>query len=173
MRILSLMALAVSASLGTAALAADFADPAAIDRAVSKFTGAPIGAPGGARLPVDRRLKLNPCGMPLALEWYGRAHDTVLVRCPAAGGWRLFVPVVSGGAAEPAAAPSEPAEPVISRGDNVTIAVSGRGFTLSRQGQALEAGAVGEWIRVRPVGKRLDPINVQVLRPGTVGMKLP
>jgi flagella basal body P-ring formation protein FlgA len=161
-------AVAAIALLGTAApaLAAGFADPLAIDRAVADFTGAQIGAPGGARTPVDRRLRLAACGSSLALEWYGRARDTVLVRCPEQGGWRLFVPLAAGGTQQGGA-------DVVSRGDMVTITVRGSGFTLSRQGEALEAGAVGEWIRVKPADKRSDPMRAQVVRPGVVGMELP
>lgn len=150
----------------TPALAAGFADPAAIDRAIAEFTGAEIGAPGGARTPVDRRLRLADCGAGFALEWYGRGRDTVLVRCPEQGGWRLFVPLASGGTEQGGA-------DVIGRGDMVTITVRGSGFSLSRQGEALEAGAVGEWIRVKPADKRGEPLRAQILRPGVVGMELP
>jgi flagella basal body P-ring formation protein FlgA len=160
------VALAATLAASVPAHAAGFADPAAIDRAVAEFTGAAAGAPGGARTPVDRRLRLASCGAGLALEWYGRGHDTVLVRCPEEGGWRLFVPLASGG--------SQQAGPdVVSRGEMVAITLRGSGFTLSRQGEALEAGAVGEWIRVRPSDKRADPLRAQVLRPGVVGMELP
>jgi flagella basal body P-ring formation protein FlgA len=159
----------IAAALCAAAVpvsAAGFADPAAIDRAVARFTGAEIGAPGGARTPVDRRLRLAQCPAELALEWYGSARDTVLVRCPEPGGWRLFVPLT--------ATRGQQAGPdVVSRGETVTITVRGAGFTLSRQGEALEAGAVGEWIRVRPADRRGDPFRAQVLRPGLVGMELP
>jgi flagellar basal body P-ring formation protein FlgA len=146
--------------------AAGFADPAAIDRAVAEFTGAGIGSPGGARLPVDRRLRLAECASAVALEWYGRARDTVLVRCPAQGGWRLFVPLTSGGNEQSGA-------DVVGRGEMVTITARGSGFTLSRQGEALEGGAVGDWIRVKPADKRGDAIRAQVMRPGLVGMELP
>ena len=148
------------------AASAGFADPAAIDRAVAQFTGADIGAPGGARSPVDRRLRLGQCSAPFALDWYGKGCDTVLVRCPDAGGWRIFVPLASGA--------SQQAGPdVVGRGEMVTISIRGSGFTLSRQGEALEGGAVGEWIRVRAVDKKADPLRAQVLRPGVVGMELP
>lgn len=162
------LAVAAIALLGTAtpALAAGFADPAAIDRAVAAFTGAAIGAPGGARTPVDRRLRLAACGSSLALEWYGRARDTVLVRCPEQGGWRLFVPLTSGASEQGGA-------DVVSRGEMVAITVRGSGFTLSRQGEALEPGAIGEWIRVKPAGKGGEPVRAQVMRPGVVGMELP
>lgn len=148
------------------ALAAGFHDLASIDRAVAQFTGVPQGAEGGARLPVDRRLKLARCPAPLSLEWYGTANSTVLVRCPVAGGWRLFVPVAATRA-------GARAEPVIARGEAVSIDLQGSGFTVSRQGEALEAGAVGEWIRVRPAGTRRDTIRARVIRPGQVGINLP
>jgi len=157
------------ASLGLAApaAAAGFTDPAAIDRAVAEFTGSEIGSPGGARLPVDRRLRLAQCPVAFALEWYGKARDTVLVRCPEAGGWRMFVPLTSGAEAQQGPA-------VVSRGEVVAITVRGSGFSLTRQGEALESGAVGEWIRVRATGNRgNDPLRAQVLRPGLVGMELP
>lgn len=165
MRMTSLLACAALA-VAAPAFAAGFASPEEIDGAVARFTGAAIGTEGGARLPVDRRLKLARCEAPLALEWYGRARDTVLVRCPVSGGWRLFVPI------ESAAAPARQ-EPVVARGEAVAIVVRGKGFTLSRQGEAMEQGAVGQWIRVRPAGTRDDPVRVRVLEPGKVGMDLP
>jgi flagella basal body P-ring formation protein FlgA len=158
--------MAAALTVAAPATAAGFASLEEIDSAVVQFTGAPTGTEGGARLPVDRRLKLARCEAPLALEWYGRTRDTVLVRCPVAGGWRLFVPIASA----PAAARQEP---VVARGESVAIVVRGGGFTLSRQGEAMEAGAVGDWIRVRPAGTRNDPVRVRVIEPGKVGMDLP
>ena len=166
MRMTPLLACAAAFAAAAPALAAGFASPEEIDSAVAEFTGAAIGTEGGARLPIDRRLRLARCEAPLALEWYGRSHETVLVRCPAAGGWRLFVPIESG----PAAARQEP---IVARGEAVAIVVQGHGFTLSRQGEALEGGAVGEWIRVRPAGTRSEPVRVRVLEHGRVGMNLP
>ena len=149
------------------ALAAGFQDHAAIDREVAQFTGMPLGAQGGARLPVDRRLKLSQCPAPLSLEWYGNANQTVLVRCPIAGGWRLFVPVEGGGTM------GAKAQPVVARGETVSIAIEGKGFSISRQGEALDAGAIGEWIRVRPAGAGRDPIRARITHPGKVGIGLP
>jgi flagella basal body P-ring formation protein FlgA len=164
---LKLILATAAACAGVApALAADFADPATIDGEVVRFTGAAIGAVGGARLPVDRRLKLARCEAPLALEWYGKRHETVLVRCPTGQGWRLFVPVNDGSADNSGA-------PAVVRGEAVNIVVQGRGFTLSRQGEALEGGAIGEWIRVRPAGARTDPVRMRIVEPGKVGMDLP
>lgn len=150
----------------TPAMAQQTTDLAMLDRAVAGFTGSPIGTPGGARNAVDRRLRLAACPVQPALEYYGTARESVLVRCPIANGWRIFVPLVSAPAAQQAA-------PLISRGEAVAIMVQGRGFTLTRQGEALDEGAAGEWIRVRPLGKRKDPFRAQVLRPGMVGMRLP
>lgn len=152
-------------ALASAAVAqnAGFHDLVAIDAAVAAFTGAGIGVPGGANLPVDRRMRLAPCRSPLALSWYGARQDNVLVQCPDAGGWRLFV-AVSGKTRQGAAAPPPPA---VARGEAVTIAVSGEGFSVSQSGEAMEAGPVGAWIRVR-TSARATPIRAQIARPGLV-----
>ena len=141
-----------------------FTDPAQIDLAVSQFTGLPIGVEGGARQMVDRRLKLARCKAPLALSWHGSARTNVVVQCPDAGSWRIFVPVR---AAQQQA--EEKSAPVVSRGDNVSIAISGRGFTVSQMGEALETGAVGDWIRVRAAGSR-DTLRARVERTGVVAL---
>lgn len=151
MKLLALLPLLAAAP----ALAQSFTDPAAIDRAVIAFSGAEA-------LPVDRRLRLAGCAAPLALDWYGARQDTVLVQC-AAPGWRLYVPLKL--------ARTVAAEPVIARGDAVTIVLAGGDFTVSQSGEALEPGPVGAWIRVRgPSGQAL---RGKVLRPGTVGIELP
>ncbi len=157
---------ALAGAATTAAIASGTQNLADIDQAVVRFTGAPTGQPGGARLPVDRRLRLAPCPQTLILEWHGSAGQSVLVRCPVAGGWRLFVPV--DGAQQAARS-----QPVVARGEAVAIAIEGRGFTLSRQGEAMEAGAIGEWIRVRPAGTRTDPMRARVVQPGKVAIALP
>ena len=143
-----------------------FADLAALDRAVAGFTGADIGQQGGAILPVDRRLRLAPCAQSPELGWRDSRPETVLVQCPAPGGWHIFVPVraVGGG---PLA---------VARGEVVTIAVTGEGFSVSQSGEALDGGAVGEWIRVRSVKEgsaRGDAIRARIVRPGEVEVLLP
>lgn len=145
------------------AVAAPLTDLAAIDRAVAAFTGQQIGVPGGAAQPVDRRLRLAACSAPLALSWYGNAQTSVLVRCPDAGGWRVFVPV-SAERAVPAVAPAAMA---VMRGEGVTVTVAGDGFSVSQPGEALDAGAVGAWIRVKTAAKT-DPLRARVVRPGLV-----
>jgi flagella basal body P-ring formation protein FlgA len=152
----------------SSALAQGIEDPAAIDRDVAAFTGQPIGAPGGAARPVDRRLRLAACGGPLALSWRGDAHASILVECPDAGGWHIYVATSA-----PPAGPTRQtaAAPVIERGQGVTVAVTGDGFSVSQPAEALESGAIGAWIRVRTQAKS-DPIQAQVMRPGLVEVRI-
>lgn len=159
-------ALLVTLAAGPVSGQAVHADLAAIDRAVVQFTGAAPGTPGGAALPVDRRLRLVPCRVPLVLGWYGTRRDTVEVRCPVPGGWTLYVPLA--GSSGPAAA-----APVIARGDMVTITVRGDGFAVSQPGEALEPGSEGGWIKVRGLGANAPVLRALVLRPGVVGIDLP
>ncbi len=168
MRCLPLIALA---AVSAAATASPFADLAAIDRDVILFTGAAAGEPDGAVLPVDRRLRLAACRAPLALAWRGARRDTVVVQCPDAGGWRIFVPLRVAAVAIAAA----PETPAIARGEAVTVAVEGEGFSISRSGKALDAGAVGAWIRVQTSdgrSARAEPVRAQVVRPGLVRVPL-
>ena len=159
-RLLALFGLIASPALGQGIV-----DPAAIDRAVADFTGASLGTPGGAALAVDRRLRLAACTVPLTLGLYGQRHDAVLVQCPTAG-WRLYIPLK----ADPAAPALAPA---IMRGDAVTIALGGEGFAVSQPGEALEAGPVGGWIKVRTLATGGTPLRARVIRPGLVGIDLP
>lgn len=159
-----------SALFATAAVAAT-TDLDMIDRAVVDFTGSQIGQPGGARLPVDRRLKLSACHTPLDLSWFGRDQRSVQVACPTAG-WKIYV-AVDGGAVGSARGAPEPTETLVRRGENVSILVRGNGFTLTRQGEAAEDGAQGEWIQVRADGKRTETLRAMVIRPGQVGIQLP
>lgn len=157
----------VALTASTTTAAAPFSDLATIDREVVGFTGTPQGQPGGAALPVDRRLRLNPCAAPLALRWSGPRRETVVVSCPDPGGWRLFVPVLGGAGEAPASA--------IARGDAVTIAVTGAGFAVMQAGEALEAGPVGGWIQVRLAQSqdKSRTMRARVVRPGLVSVPLP
>ncbi|MBW8754481.1 MAG: flagella basal body P-ring formation protein FlgA [Sphingomonadales bacterium] len=149
---------------------AGFADLDAIDRQVAAFTGAPIGTPGGAVMPVDRRMRLQACGQPLTISWNGMRRDSLQVQCPDTG-WRIFVQLANASLGATAA-------PAVNRGDAVTIAVQGEGFSVSQPGEALEGGPVGAWIRVRPnsavaAGARGDTLRAQIIRPGMVAIPLP
>lgn len=96
------------------------------------------------------------------MGWNGARRDSVVVHCPDAGGWKLYVPTIASAAAAPAA-------PAIVRGEAVMIEASGEGFSVSQPGEALEPGAVGAWIRVRPGGKG-EPLRAMVVRPGLVSL---
>jgi Flagellar basal body P-ring biosynthesis protein len=157
--------------LAAAAASGAFADLDAIDRQVAAFTGAPIGASGGALTPVDRRLRLQSCYSGVALSWRTTMQESVVVQCGDAGGWRLFVPVKR---AAPMAAAVEPN--AVNRGDAVAIAITGDGFTVSQPGEAMEAGPVGAWIRVRPAAAgtaRSEPMRARIERPGLVSLPMP
>ena len=101
---------------------------------------------------------------PLALSWRGDAHASILVECPDPGGWHIFV-AMSG------LARTTPAGPVIERGQSVTVAITGDGFSVSQSAEALESGAVGAWIKVRTQAKS-DPLQAQVVRPGLVEVRV-
>jgi flagella basal body P-ring formation protein FlgA len=169
------MSFALSLVLAAAQIGqAGFADLDAVDRDVAAFTGAAIGDPGGPVRPVDRRLRLERCAAPLAISWNGQRRDSVRVQCP--GSWRIFVQIAAGARG---AAPA-PAAPAVNRGDAVTIAVMGDGFSVSQPGEALEGGPLGGWIRVRPVSARgalasarADTLRARIVRPGTVEIPLP
>lgn len=158
--------------IAAAAAAGAFADLDAIDRQIAGFTGAPAGTNGGAVTPVDRRLRLQSCRSGLALSWRTTLQDSVVVQCGDANGWRIFVPVRQ---APPVAAAK--AANAINRGDAISIAVTGEGFSVSQPGEALDAGGVGDWIRVRPAiatqRGRTEPLRARVMRPGLVTMPLP
>lgn len=156
---------------GAPAAYGQYADLDALDRQVAGFTGAQIGDVGGAVTPIDRRLRLQPCMSGVALSWRTPAQGSVIVQCGDPGGWRLFVPVRQ---AAPVAAPAT--EIAIRRGDAVSIAVTGDGFSVSQAGEALESGSVGNWIQVRPTmaGRtRSDPLRARIVRPGLVELPLP
>lgn len=144
---------------------APFADLAAIDHQVAMFTGRDIGQAGGAILPVDRRLRLNVCRSALGLSWRGNRHDAVVVECPDPGGWHLFVPV----------RPAEAGAVAVARGEAVSIAVVGNGFAVSQPGEAMEGGAVGDWIRVRGVRNgqaQGEAMRARIIAPGEVEVPL-
>lgn len=135
-----------------------FTDPAQIDRAVEKFTGAAIGEVGGARVPADRRLKLAACDMPLGVKYHGRAQSIVRVDCLGPDSWRIFMAINS-------VKPAPDIPKVVARGDPITVIVRGRGFSVQQSAEAMEAGAIGDWIAVR-TERRADAIRARVERPG-------
>jgi len=142
--------------------AAGGADPALIDRAVAAFTGAAPGTPGGARAPADPRLQLAPCGAALAVSWHSPARTAVQVACPGPTPWRIFVAIAP---AQGTSAATRAAVPSVKRGEAITVMVRGRGFTVQQPGEALEGGAVGDWILVRS-NRKAEALRARIERPG-------
>ncbi|MHA6718401.1 flagella basal body P-ring formation protein FlgA [Sphingomonas sp. RS6] len=145
-----------------------FQSTALLDTIVAQFTGHEIGEEGGARAPVDPRLKLAPCPAP-QLDWRSEAHDAVVIRCVAPG-WRVYVPVRSAERAQPQPAAARPAVPVkaalvIRRGDPITVEARAAGFAVTREGQALGDAVAGARLLVRIDDKR-SPIQAIAVEPG-------
>lgn len=148
-------------------------DTRALDAAVSAFTGKAIGEEGGARAAVDSRLRLAACGVP-DLSWQSDRQTAVVVRC-AAPAWRIYVPVIASvapvraapqTAAAAVAAPVK-AEPVVRRGDPVTVEARSAGFAITREGVAMGDAAPGARLLVRVDDKR-PPIQAIAVEPGRV-----
>jgi len=162
-------------ALGLAAQ--DFQSTATLDTIVAQFTGKGIGEQGGAIAPVDKRLKLAACAAP-QLDWRGDNHDAVVVRCMAPA-WKIFVPVAAVPRPKPDPATAAPvpatvvvrppvavkAEPVIRRGDAVTVEAGSPGFSISRQGVATNDAPAGGRIGVK-VDDKAPPIQAIAIEPG-------
>lgn len=158
------------AALPASAQTARFQDTAMLDMAVAQFTGRQVGEAGGARTPVDARLKLASCPLP-QVEWRSAAQDAVVVRCMSPV-WRIFVPVVGSAApmmtpavATTVAAPAAKPEIVIRRGDPVMIGAASAGFSITRDGIAMDDAAAGERFMVR-VERGEPPIQAVAIEPG-------
>ena len=152
--------------------ASPWLEPDEIDRAVIAFTGAAIGEIGGARAAADPRLRLAACKAPLSTSWHGQTRAAVKVECrqtrSGAQPWRIFVatrpadqPSGSVARRQPAAKPAR----IIKRGDPITVVVRGRGFTVQQAGEAMEPGALGDWIAIR-TARQAEPVRARIERPG-------
>ncbi len=157
----------------TPAAAQSFQSIDQIEQQVVASLGAAIGQPGGPARPIDRRLRLSACPAPIIVEPVNLGAATV--RCQQIG-WRIRVPVLAESnpaeAASPvtrAAARTAKAEPIIRRGDPVSLVVTTGSFTVSRQAVAEQDGAPGDRIRVR-TEPRQPPIVGEVLPDGRVAM---
>lgn len=150
-RLVPALAIIVAA---TPAAAQTFQSTTLIDKAVAGFTGKAIGEDGGARTPVDARLKLAACPM-VTMNWRTPAHDSVVVACPDPV-WRIYVPIRTAApapvpAAPLAAAPAPAAKPdiVIKRGDPVSVTAGSEGFAVTRDGIAVGDAAVGARVLIK------------------------
>lgn len=144
-----------------------------LDQLVERFAGAPIGAEGGARAPVDKRLKLAACDAP-QLSWRSPAEDAVVIRCQGPQQWRVFVPVNALPKTAPTAVAPAPVaakvEFAIRRGDPVMLEAGAAGFSITREGLAMGDAAVGGRVLVKTDEKR-PPVAAIALAPGRA--KLP
>ncbi|OYX52429.1 MAG: hypothetical protein B7Y97_01445 [Sphingomonas sp. 32-66-10] len=152
---------------------AAFQSTEALDQLVERFAGAPIGAEGGARAAVDKRLKLAACDSP-QLSWRSPAEDAVVIRCQGPQQWRVFVainalPKAAPTAAAPALVAAKP-ELIIRRGDPVMLEAGAAGFSITREGLAMGDAAVGGRVLVKTDEKR-PPVAAIALAPGRA--KLP
>jgi flagellar basal body P-ring formation protein FlgA len=167
-RLTSLFLLAVAVP----ALAQSFQDTKLLDKAVAGFTGHATGEEGGARTPVDPRLKLASCPM-VAMAWHTDRHDAVVVSCPAPQ-WRIFVairqappPVVTPQLPAPGTTPASKPVVIIKRGDPVTIVTGSDGFSVTRDGVAMGDAAAGARVAVQ-VEQGKPPIQAIAVEPGKV-----
>ncbi|MEI9927796.1 MAG: flagella basal body P-ring formation protein FlgA [Sphingomonas sp.] len=156
--------------LALAATTPPFQSTATLDTIVAQFTGKAIGEEGGAITPVDPRLKLAACAAP-QLAWHGDLRDAVVVRCMTPE-WRIFVPVralpqpkTASAAAPLRAAPAVKAEPVIRRGDSVTIEAGSAGISVTREGVAMNDAAPGARLSVK-IDDARAPLQAIAIAPG-------
>ena len=84
------------------------------------------------------------------------------VECPGPSAWRIFVAISP---APGTAAAAASAAPAVKRGDAITVMVRGRGFSVQQPGEAMQAGAVGDWIEVRTARKG-EALRARIERPG-------
>lgn len=166
----TMMLLSLALAAASPAAAQDFQSTPVLDAVVAQFTGKALGEQGGARAPVDKRLKLQACAAP-QLEWRSEAKDAVVIRCMAPA-WKLYVPVnaVPQPKAAPvvvAQAPAVPvrAEPVIRRGDPITVEAGSPGFSITRDGVAMGDAAPGARLLVK-VDEKKAPIQAVALESG-------
>ena len=154
--------------------ASPWLEPGEIDRAIIAFTGAAIGEIGGARAAADPRLRLAACKAPLSTSWHGQTRAAVKVECrqtrSGAQPWRIFVATrpAAQSSASASATPRQPAARparIIKRGDPITVVVRGRGFTVQQAGEAMEPGALGDWIAIR-TARQAEPVRARIERPG-------
>jgi flagellar basal body P-ring formation protein FlgA len=156
-------------ALALFAAAAGTTDLALLDRAAEIFAGAPLGAPGGPVAPIDRRLKLAACGSSPEFSWRTEARDAIVIRCPEPGSWRIFVamkPPAASAAQTLATAPIK-VEPIIRRGDPVTLSAGRPGFAVTADGVAMADAAPGARLQVKIEGAK-NPVQAIAVEAGLV-----
>lgn len=154
----------------TPAAAQSFQSTTLLDKAVAGFTGRGIGEDGGARTAIDNRLKLAVCPM-VTMNWRTPAYDSVVVACPEPE-WRIYVPIRIAAPAIVPASPLAPTPPpaakpeiVIKRGDPVSVIAGTEGFSVSRDGVAVNDAAAGQRLLIK-VQDGKPPIQAIAVEPG-------
>jgi flagella basal body P-ring formation protein FlgA len=179
-RLISRLLLALLALFGTPAFAQQgFESLDKLDSLVAITVGANIGEPNGPVAPIDRRLRLKPCGQTPKVE--GPVFSAAIVSCADAG-WRIRVPLnlTPAQGSAPAAMGTgsrvtiasmqqrpAPTEKVIKKGDPVELVAGSEVFSVSRLMIADEDGAVGDLISVRESTKS-SPVSARVEKAGRV-----
>lgn len=168
------------------AAVADGFQPAASIRAAA-LAALPAGA--AAEAIVDARLRMPACAQALQASVNGPA--SVAVRCADNPGWQVYVPVRWADGATVAATPALPglkplggrrlkpvafgtepeAEPIVQRGDPVTLVSRAGGMEVRMAGRVLGAAAVGATVSVENLGSRRI-IRGRLVGPGTVEVNL-
>lgn len=125
--------------------ASSFEDTAHLDRQVGAYLNANIGDAGGARAPIDTKLRLKRC--PTSVQISHTNQNSVIVSC-ANSGWRIFVPI-SGGNLGRTNFSSNKEEFVVRRNQPLTLVVKRPSFSISYSVIAQKNGRVGDFIPVR------------------------
>lgn len=155
----AIMAAAPATAGEVTAGSARYYEAAELDRAIAEYLGQPTGRTGGSENPLDPRLRLARCEAPLEFGWHGTPGRTLALSCPAQGGWRIFIAVNAPNRSAQRAAPA------VRRGEQITLLIRGRGFSLQSQGLARDTGAVGDWIRIE-LPHSPEPVRGLIERPG-------
>ena len=138
--------LAPLAMLLTTAAASPFEDTAQLDRKVAQYLGADIGDYGGARAPIDPKLKLGRC--PVGITIADARRNAVQVSCRTLG-WRIYVPLSNGGNIAGPRRSIGSGEPAVQRNQPLLLTIRRPNFVVSYAVVAQKGGHVGDFIPVR------------------------
>jgi len=127
------------------AAASPFEDTTDLDRQVGTYLNANIGDRGGARAPIDRKLKLKRCLTPVKISHTNR--NSLLVSCSGSG-WRIYVPLGVGPSSRSTYS-SNAEEFVVLRNQPLTLVVKRPSFSISYSVIAQKNGRIGDYIPVR------------------------
>lgn len=122
-----------------------FEDTVGLDRQVAMHLSANVGDAGGARAPIDTKLRLKRC--PSAVRFTDTNNNAVMASCPDLG-WRIFVPVRRGQARSTTKV-ARAEEFAVLRNQPLTLVVRRPNFSISYGVVAQKNGRIGDYIPVR------------------------